>query len=174
MRVRAAPDSGRKRALAGGWRRAGGLLVPALLTLLAAAPPAWAKLHAEVRAGYYLDAKEGMIGGGAYLPVSQRWDVNPNLEWVFVGGFDYYNLNLDVHRDLSNGTGPSLWLGAGPTLIVVDVNDALRIRDRNRTHLGLNLLAGVGGRRGSLIPFAQFKLALSDDSEASLAAGVRF
>jgi len=150
-----------------------GLFIPVLLILLAAAP-ARAKLHAEVRGGYYLDTKEGMIGGGAYLPVSTRWDVNPNLEWVFVGGFDYYNLNLDVHRDLSDGTGPSLWLGAGPTLIVVDVNDAIRPRDRDRTHLGLNLMAGIGGRRGSLIPFAQFKLALSDDSEASLAAGVRF
>jgi len=32
----------------------------------------------------------------------------------------------------------------------------------------------VTARAGSLIPFARFKLALSDDSEASLAVGVRF
>lgn len=144
------------------------------VALLAWALPAGAGLHAEVRAGYYLDAQHGMIGGGAYLPVSERWAVNPNLEWVFVSGFDYYTLNLDVHRDLSRGTGPSLWLGGGPALIVVNTSDSIRSPSRKRRHLGLDLLAGAGGRRGSPIPFAQFKLTLSDDSEASLAAGVRF
>lgn len=144
------------------------------VTLLAWALPVRAGLHAEVRAGYYLDARHGMIGGGGYLPVSERWAVNPNLEWVFVSGFDYYTLNLDVTRDLSGGTGPSMWLGGGPALIVVNTGDSIRSPGRKRRHLGLDLLAGAGGRRGSPIPFAQFKLTLSYDSEASLAAGVRF
>jgi hypothetical protein len=46
--------------------------------------------------------------------------------------------------------------------------------DDNEVDIGLNLLAGFGAQSGSVRPFLQGKAILMDDSEASIAVGIRF
>ncbi|HUG52750.1 MAG TPA: hypothetical protein VMR21_04090, partial [Vicinamibacteria bacterium] len=41
------------------------------------------------------------------------------------------------------------------------------------TDFGLNLLAGLGARRGRVIPYAQAKVILKDSSEFVIAVGIR-
>jgi len=130
---------------------------------LVLAPPAFAHTDGELRGGFYNDAEEGFVGGGLLFDLGDTWNFNPNLEWVFVESYDYFTVNGDFHKDLNAS-------GDGPALI---------IRDRDfpggdDTSLGLNLFGGLGAKRGAVRPFGQLKFTASDNSETSLALGLRF
>lgn len=148
------------------------IAVLALLTvmLFGLNSPAEPHTSAEVRSGYHLDAEDALIGGGLNTSMGDHWYFNPNLEWVFVEGGDLWSLNADFHRDLPT-SGPAFWLGGGPAILVRDSGNPDRGDDAD---FGLNLLAGVGARTGSVRPFGQMKVTLSDNSSSSLAFGVRF
>ena len=137
--------------------------------LIVLAPLALARTDGEIRGGYYADAEEGFAGGGFLVDMGDAWYFNPNLEWVFVENRDYFTINADVHKDLNRGSGAAIWLGGGAGIIVTDSD----FQDRN-TDLGLNLLGGIGASQGSVRPFSQFKMTISDTNEASLAFGLRF
>ncbi len=146
------------------------LAVTAVLAAVVAGP-AIAHTDGEIRGGYYTDVEDGFLGGGLLMPLADLWYFNPNLEWVFVDGYDYWTVNADVHRDLNPGAGAAIWLGAGPALVVTNTDAP---HSDAETDLGVNLFAGLGAKRGSVRPFTQFKVRLSDNSESSLAVGIRF
>jgi len=150
-----------------------GLLVLAGLVGVGVLFPAPASAHTslELRGGYYTDAGDGFLGGGFLTSLAPRWYFNPNLEWVFVDGYDYYTVNADVHRDLNPGPGPAIWLGAGPALLVTDYNQPDR---GTNTDFGLNLFGGLGAKYGAVRPFTQVKVTVADNTETSLAIGLRF
>lgn len=150
-------------------------LILSAMALLAVPTLARADVAPEVRAGFYSDAEEGFVGGGVLAPMSSFWYFNPNMEWVFVESVDYFTVNADFHRDLNPGDGPAVWLGGGPALVVVD-RDPPTFPSENDTDvdLGVNLLGGVGGKYGAVRPFGQAKVLFSDQSEMSLALGLRF
>jgi hypothetical protein len=56
-------------------------------------------------------------------------------------------------------------------LIVADPD---RPRAERETDIGLNVLAGLGWKGASVVPYVQGKVVLADDTEAVLAFGVRF
>ena len=140
-------------------------------TLTTAVSTARANVDAEVRGGYYTDAEQGFLGGGLLMGLAETWDFNPNLEYVFVDGGTLFTVNADVHKDLNSGSGPAVWLGAGPALIVrdSDVEGA-----DGETDFGVNVIGGIGAKSGSIRPFGQAKYTFSDENEASLAFGLRF
>ena len=144
-------------------------LVAAAMTTMAS--PGRAHVDPELRGGYYTDAEQAFVGGGILTSVAEKWDFNPNLEWVFVDGGNLFTLNADFHRDLNSGSGPAVWLGAGPALIVSNPDAPDVDTD---TNIGLNLIGGVGAKSGSVRPFGQAKYTISDDNEASVAFGLRF
>jgi hypothetical protein len=150
------------------------IALAAVAVLALGVAPAGADVHPEIRGGYYMDQEEAFIGGGLNVSMSPYWYFNPNLEWVFVEGYDYFDVNLDIHRDLNTGSGPAVWLGAGAAIIFIDGNDAVLPANDKSTDLGLNLLGGVGAKYGAVRPFGQVKVTLSDNSESSLAFGLRF
>jgi hypothetical protein len=143
----------------------------AAATLTTAATTARANVDADVRGGYYTDAEHGFVGGGFLMSVAERWDFNPNIEYVFVDGGSLFTVNADIHRDMNSGGGPAIWLGGGPALIVRDSDEPVAEGDSD---FGVNLMGGIGASSGSIRPFAQAKYTLSDASEASLAFGLRF
>ena len=49
-----------------------------------------------------------------------------------------------------------------------------RGNDENETDIGLDLLAGIGWKTAGVVPYLQAKVILSDETEAVLAAGIRF
>lgn len=148
-------------------------LVMALCTLtvllVVFANPAEPHTSAEVRGGYHLDAEDGFVGGGLNTDLDSDWYFNPNFEWVLVDGYDLWSVNADFHRDFPT-SGPALWLGGGPALIVTD-SDGI---GNSHSDFGLNLLGGIGAKTGSVRPFGQMKVTLSDNSSSSLAFGIRF
>ena len=46
--------------------------------------------------------------------------------------------------------------------------------DHNTTDAGMNVLLGLGARKGDVRPYGQLKAVLAGDSEVVLGVGVRF
>jgi hypothetical protein len=155
--------NGRRHVLAAG-------LALAAISLFA--QPARAQWDFGLRTGYYTDAEELFLGAELLTRVSDSaWWFNPNVEFVFVDPGDLWTLNLDFHYDFDTRDNDTyFWAGGGPAVVFRDPGGP---RDDD-TELGLNLLAGVGWRLESAVPYLQGKIIISDDSEAVIAIGVRF
>ncbi len=127
-----------------------------------------------VRAGAYFDADGAFIGGeGLFNVFNDSWYFNPNLEYVFVDNGNLWTLNFDFHYDLPVKAPVYLWVGAGPAIVHRDRD---RPFDNSDTDFGLNLFMGVGFKlhNSRILPYIQPKAILSDNSEFSLAFGLRF
>ncbi|HEX6201011.1 MAG TPA: hypothetical protein VF150_12155 [Thermoanaerobaculia bacterium] len=148
------------------------------LAAFSAPAPAEAQIDLDLRAGIYTDVEEAFIGAGILTDVTGNWYFNPNVEYVFVDPGSLWTLNGDFHYDFLQEGNWSFWAGAGPAIIFRDFDDdgrrGRRGDDDSETDFGANLLAGVGMVRGTVRPYGQVKVVLSDDTEAVLAVGVRF
>jgi len=147
------------------------IAVVATMVLLIAAPaPSRAAVDGDVRAGVFANADGVGVGAGILTPIGDRnyrWYANPNAE-VAVSGDNMVALNGDIHYDVSHQRTTSVWLGAGPAVIV-------QKHDGNTdTGLGLNLLAGMGKTTGEVRPYGQVKGVVAENSGVALVGGVRF
>jgi hypothetical protein len=136
-----------------------------------------AQIDFGVRGGLYSDADAGFLGAELLVPITREWFFNPNYEYVFVDNGDLSTLNLDVHYDVLRGRPYYAWLGGGAAVIFSkdEVLGCRNCRSDSSTDLGLNLLAGLGFGRGQAIrPYVQGKVTISDNTEASVAVGLRF
>jgi len=149
------------------------LAIAALLcgTAWMGARPAQAAVDVDVRAGFYVDAEAFGVGAGLLSPLgsSHHWFFNPNLEVAFGDNANLVLLNGDVHYDFAGNSKMSMWIGAGPALLMTDPDGG-----DSDTNLGLNVFTGITGTGGSVRPFAQLKGVVSDNSEVVLQGGVRF
>jgi hypothetical protein len=123
-----------------------------------------------VHMGYYFDSEAVSLGFGLLTSLSasrSEWFFNPNAEMI-VGDRDMAAFNLDFHYDFATDSDLTFWAGAGPGVYLIDrpFDDDLE--------LGVNLLAGFGKQTGSTRPFVQGKAVVMDNSEASIAVGLRF
>ena len=124
-----------------------------------------------VHLGYYFDSEALSFGFGMLTTVTDNqphWFFNPNAEMIVGDSRDMAAFNADFHYDFATDSDLTFWAGAGPGLYLVEqpANDDL--------HVGLNLLGGFGKLTGSTRPFVQGKVVVMDNSEASLAVGLRF
>ena len=147
------------------------LVLTAALLLTAGARVANAGTDADLRGGYYFDSDAFAIGGGLLTNLSRSgpWFFNPNLEAAFGDHVTTVTVNGDIHYDLPLASRMSWWVGAGPALLVSDPDNA-----PSDSRFAVNVFGGVGGRNGSVRPFAQFKAIVSDNSETALMGGIRF
>lgn len=152
------------------------LAAAALATLAAfsAPAPAAAQVDFGVRGGVYTDIEEGFLGVELLMPVTGQWFFNPNIEYVFVDPGSLWTLNGDFHYDFAQSGNLTFWAGGGLAVLFRDFDDRRGRRDDSETDVGANLLAGLGAVRGTIRPYGQVKVILSDDTEAVLAVGVRF
>jgi hypothetical protein len=124
-----------------------------------------------VRGGYYTKIKEPFVGVELLTRVAHRVYFNPNLEYVFVDGAKYFTLNGDFHYDFpTGGNDVYVWLGAGLGWSSFDPEGP----DNSDNDLVANLLGGVGFNAGEVIPYVQAKVIVKDDTEFSIAVGLRF
>ncbi len=123
--------------------------------------PAVGQVRFGVRAGI-LDS-EPMIGAELVYPIGGDFVINPNLEF----STDLFAANADAHYDFDITRNASFWLGAGLAFVNPDEGDL---------DGGVNLLAGLGARRGRYYPYVQLKHTSAGDIDdfTSLAAGIRF
>jgi hypothetical protein len=149
---------------------AGAAFAAAVVLLAVPAPASAGDTKFGVRGGYYTDIGEPFLGAEVLVPVARRIYFNPNFEYVFVEDLNYWTLNGDFHYDFPTHRPYYVWAGAGVGLLRVDPPGA----DNSDTDVGLNLLAGVGFKTGSVVPYFQAKVILKNGSEFALGFGVRF
>ena len=145
-------------------------LITGLLTI---SPCRAGTIDFGLRGGVYPDEDQPFLGAEALFGMAQtqRWFGNPNVEHAFVDRGDLTAVSFDFHYDFPGGAPYTVWAGAGPTLIHRDMN---RPGDRNTTDAGMNVLLGLGARKGDVRPYGQLKAVLAGDSEVVLGVGVRF
>ena len=157
--------------------RALGIAAGIVLGLLQMSAPAAARdIDFGVRGGFYDDADAAFLGAELLTDFYPHWFVNPNIEYVFVDNGSLFTLNGDVHYDFDTHAPFAVWAGAGPAVIFSDRRpDNCPNCDReDDIDLGINLLAGIGAKRGAIRPYVQGKVVLSNDTEAVIAFGLRF
>ena len=146
--------------------------VIALAFTLAFAPTAAQAIDFGVRGGVYTDVEEPFFGLELLMPIgTSGWYFNPNAEFVAVSDGDLATVNADFHYDLPLDAPVYVWVGGGPAVIF---RDPPGNRDDDETDVGANLLVGVGWKDLPVVPYAQAKVILSDESEVVAAVGVRF
>ena len=155
-------------------RRVGAGIVGLLIATLAmaAAGTARAAVDADVRAGIYPNADAVSVGGGVLANVGgsdSHWYFNPNVEVAMGDRRDIVAMSGDFHYDFASRNTTSFWMGAGPAVLVTDRQDA-----GTNTDLGMNVLTGVGAKRGQVRPFAQLRGTVADQSQVTIAGGIRF
>jgi hypothetical protein len=138
--------------------------------LLALPAAAQAEPRFGVRFGYYTEAEDPFIGAEMLFRVVPEIYFNPNVEAVLVDSGRYFTVNGDFHYDFYSARRTFLWVGAG--LAVLNFNPEGPAE--GDTDFGLNLLGGVGARRGRVIPYAQAKVILKSDTEFVIGVGLRF
>jgi len=138
--------------------------------LFAAPAAAQADPRFGVRFGYYTEAEAPFLGAEMLFRVVPEIYFNPNVEAVFVDNGHSFTINGDFHYDFLSGRRTFAWLGAG--LAVLNTNPEGPAE--GDTDVGLNLLAGIGARRGRLIPYAQAKVILKSETEFAIGVGLRF
>jgi len=148
------------------------LMIVLVSGLIVSATNVEAEIKPGVRIGAYFDPTDAFIGGEVLANITDRWYFNPNVEYVFVDNAKFVTFNFDVHYDFASTEDLYFWIGGGPAILWFDP-DAPRFA--NDTDFGVNVFAGLGFRTHSrIVPYIQPKLFISDDSEFSIAFGVRF
>jgi hypothetical protein len=145
-------------------------LALAAAILLAVPAAAQADPRFGVRVGYYTEAEDPFIGAELLFRIVPEIYFNPNVEVVLVDNGRYLTANGDFHYDFYQSRRTFLWLGAGLAVLNRDPEGPAD----GDTDLGLNLLGGIGARRGRVIPYAQAKIILKSDTEFVIGVGLRF
>jgi hypothetical protein len=139
--------------------------------LLAAPAAAQADPRFGVRFGYYTEAEAPFLGAEMlFRIVPPEIYFNPNVEAAFVDDGHSFSINGDFHYDFLTGRRTFVWLGAGLAVLNTDPGGSAE----SDTDVGFNLLAGIGARRGRVIPYAQAKVILKSDTEFVIGVGLRF
>ena len=145
----------------------------AILFAILRSPAAEAEVHPGLRFGGYFDAEGAFIGGEVLADTPWRnWYFNPNVEFVFADHAKEATFNFDFHYDLPTRSSVYVWVGGGPAILYRDPENE---RLDSETDFAFNVLMGVGfNKGGSVIPYIQPKVILSDHSDFALAFGIRF
>ncbi len=152
------------------------VLLLASATLLAGVisiAPSHAKTDFGVRGGTYTESDQPFLGAEALFGVGaeNHWFGNPNLEHAFADNGSLTTVSFDFHYDFPTGHAYTIWAGAGPTVIFRDANGPANAHDTNP---GMNLVFGIGAKKGDVRPYGQMKVVVADVSEAVLGIGARF
>ncbi len=129
------------------------------------------RVRGGIRTGIYSNSNSIFLGGEILAPIGNHWDINPNIEYVFVPHYTYATFNADfVYFAPLDVRNLYIWGGGGIGLVYENPAGSLD----GTTNPGVNLLGGIGFRAGNVIPYIQPKIILKNNSEFVLAFGIRF
>ncbi|MGH7674514.1 MAG: hypothetical protein ACREMV_04505, partial [Gemmatimonadales bacterium] len=121
--------------------------------------------RAGAHVGYNFDVEEVVLGAQLSYPITPQVELYPSFDYYFVQG-SLWSLNLDLKVRPPTRAG-ALYVGGG-----LNYSHAGEGADRSST--GLNLLAGLEGRRRGSVPYVEAKLVLADQSAFQLVGGFSF
>lgn len=148
-----------------------GLMLPTV-ALVAALGAARAEVQGDVRGGVNADAEGPFVGAGilTHIGSSRSWFMNPNAEYTAGDTEDVLSLNADFHYDFDTQGNLAVWMGGGPAFVTYDPE----FGEDDDNDVGLNVLAGIGAKRGNVRPFLQGKVLAADRSQLLVAGGIRW
>ena len=121
--------------------------------------------ESEVRWGARIGVVDGepMIGGDAIVRITDAFYFNPSIELSGYG----FTTNADAHYAIEIQRDAALFFGAGIALVNPENRDL---------DVGVNLLAGIGTRRGRYLLYSQLKRTAPADADSfnTIAVGIRF
>lgn len=131
------------------------------------AAQAQARSHLGPQVGYNFDYEAMVLGAQFSAPIGRHLEFYPSFNYFIVDVGTVWALNADLKYRLPI-EGDWLYLGSGLNLTMSEFGGA------SNTDAGLNLLAGIESRVGSVHPFGAFRLTVGDGSRAQLVAGLNF
>ena len=144
-------------------------IMVSVVTLLVTPRLSYSGTDADIRAGVYTDMSAVSLGAGLLAGMGSGWFFNPNLEAALDERRNVVTVNADFHYDFSSAGAASIYVGAGPGLLINSPDGG-----DTSTDLALNVLGGVAAARGGVRPFGQIKGIIAGDTEVALMGGIRF
>jgi hypothetical protein len=164
------------------WQRFAFAVAALVVLVVGFAGPARAEVGFGLRGSAWLEDTDPGVGVELVVPLgAKNWYFNPNVEGVFSDANDRLIGNLDFHYDFFQTKDLTVWAGAG--LAVIHNQDPRGDQDDNQVRdvdkpvvveVGGNFLAGIGWKLDQILPYAQLKAVVADDSELVASVGVRF
>jgi hypothetical protein len=119
-----------------------------------------------VRVGLYED--DFYLGVDVLTEIAML-KANPNFEWVFIDGGDFYTLNLDAMINIFPFPAAHPYAGAGLAFLFAKPEGLESSND-----LGLNLIAGASFT-APMKPFVHVKYIIAEDDDTFvIGGGIRF
>ena len=126
------------------------------------------RLHLGPRLSYQFDLEKFGLGAQLGVPIAHHLEFYPSFDYFFVSRGSYLALNADLKFRLPSESVNWFYLGGG---LSITRSGAAGV---NRTHTGVNLLAGAESLKGRVHPFAEFRFTANDGSTAQISAGLNF
>ena len=140
--------------------------------LLSALTPALADQPGgvSVTAGNYFNMSQPFLGIGYQMPISPRWSIQPNAEYIFVDQGHMYAYNVDGKYLMDPSAPNRMYLGGGFGVIRRNTPFA------DSTDSAVNVTWGVDfdSYKGPLTPFISTRAVFSNNSDFAVSFGVRF
>ncbi len=112
-----------------------------------------------------------LIGAELAAALAPHVYFNPNVEEQFATYSNYTSVNADLHTDFAATASTVIWLGAGVGLVR---EDPKMDGEAAHTDFATNFMWAVGFRSGRVIPYLQGRVVRTDETNFSLAFGLRF
>ena len=114
--------------------------------------------------GYNFDIDELLLGAQFSWPLAPRFDLYPSFDYYFVDPGSLWSLNIDAKLRPPTRYGV-LYVGGG-----LNYSHA-SFSGNGSSDTGLNLLAGLEGRRTRSAPYVEAKLILAGETSFQLVGG---
>ncbi|MGH7561347.1 MAG: hypothetical protein ACRENB_10045 [Gemmatimonadales bacterium] len=122
--------------------------------------------HIGPRLSYDFDAEEFGIGAQAGIPLGQRFELYPSIDYFFVDPGSLWAFNADLKYRIAYEKAAWLYVGTGLNLETASFND------NSETDPGLNLMVGAEPLHNWIHPFGEARLKLADRTAFQLMAGL--
>ncbi|MGH7701360.1 MAG: hypothetical protein ACREMJ_12685 [Gemmatimonadales bacterium] len=117
--------------------------------------------------GYNFDVEDLLVGAQVSWPITPRVELYPSFDYYFVDPGSLWSLNADLKFRPPTRYG-ALYVGGG-------LNYSRRsVSGVSGSDTGLNLLAGLEGRRTRTAPYVEAKFILGDGSSFQIVGGFSF
>jgi len=114
--------------------------------------------------GYNLDVEDLLVGAQLSWAMTPRADLYPSFDYYFIDGASMWGLNADLKFRPPTRYG-AFYVGGGLNYTRFSVSGS------GSGDTGLNLLAGLEGRRGRSAPYVEAKFILGDGSSFQIVGG---
>jgi hypothetical protein len=147
------------------------LTAAGLLAVLIAAPAAAQRPNLGLHVGYNFDREDALLGAQVALPMGDRVDLYPSLNYYLtdVGSTVGFNVDVRLRNVLDVDDRDAMFYVGGGLNMMRNSQDG-----SSDTDTGGNLFVGYESRAGDLWPFVEVRGLLNENSAVQILGGLNF